>query len=118
MILLYRIQTVLDCRVIGIKVSSYSEYKVKNGLSRIGQLKNLGQSATYYIAFDEWKYIRMYTVYVGVLNQNRPVVRKTLFWGTASLQFSSKGNRKFLKQLGETDVFSTYVSHSRSAPPP
>ena len=33
----------------------------------------------HYIAFDEWKDIRMYTVYVVVLNQNTPVVGKTLF---------------------------------------
>ena len=61
-------------------VSSYSEYKVKNGLSCIEQSRNLGQNGTcYHIVFDEWKDIRMYTVYVVVLNQNTAVVRKTLF---------------------------------------
>ena len=68
--------------MVGIKVSSYSEYKVKNGLSCIEQFRNLGQNGTcYYIVFDEWKDALMYTVYVVVLNQNTPVIGKTLFWG-------------------------------------
>ena len=73
--LLRRIQTVLDFTVVGIKVPSYSDYKVKNGLSCIGQFRNLGQNGTYYyIVFDEWNDICMYTVYVVVLNQNTPIV--------------------------------------------
>ena len=57
--------------MVEIKVSSKSEYKVKNGLSCIEQFGNLGQNGTcYYIDFDEWKDIPMHTVYVVVLNQN------------------------------------------------
>ena len=52
--------------MVGIKVSSYSEYKVKNGLSCIEQCRNLGQNGTcYHTVFDEWKDALMYTVYVG-----------------------------------------------------
>ena len=92
--------------MVGIKVSFYSEYKVKNGLSCIEQFRNLGQNGTcYYIVFDEWKDTLMYTVYVVVLNQNTPVIGKTLFWGPGwggggggQKSFSSlQGeNRKFL----------------------
>ena len=103
LILLHRIQTVLDCRVGGIKVSSYRKYKVKNGLC-IEQLRNLGQNGTcYYIVFDEWKDILMYTVYVVALNQNTPVVGKTLFWGPGG-----RGNNKFLvlfRGEGEQKIF-------------
>ena len=68
--------------MVGIKVSSYSEYKVKNGLSCIEQFRNLGQNGTcYHKVFDEWKDTLMYTVYVVVLNRNTPVIGKTLFWG-------------------------------------
>ena len=89
--------------MVGIKVSSYSEYKVKNGLLSTEQFRHLGQNGTcYYIVFDEWKDIRMCTVYVVVLNQNTQVVTNTLFWGpdwrgrgTISFQFSSKGKQMF-----------------------
>ena len=68
--------------MVGIKVSSSSEYKVKNGLSCIEHFRNLGQNGTcYYIVFDEWKDTLMYTVYVVVLNQNTPVIGKTIYWG-------------------------------------
>ena len=80
--------------MVGIKVSSYSEYKVKNGLSCIEQFRNLGQNGTcYYIVFDEWKDTLMYTVYVMVLNQNTPVIGKTLFWGPS---WSGRGDNNFL----------------------
>ena len=60
--------------IVGIKTSSYSEYKFKNGLSCIGQFRNLGQNGTcYHIVFDESTDIRMY-IYEVVLNQNTPVV--------------------------------------------
>ena len=32
------------------------------------------------IVFDGWKDTLMYTVYMVVLNQNTPVIGKTLFW--------------------------------------
>ena len=68
--------------MVKIKVSSNTEYKVKNGLSCTEWFRNLGQNGTcYYIVFDEWKDTPMYTVYVVVLNQKTPVVGKTLFWG-------------------------------------
>ena len=44
----------LNCRTVGIKVSSYSEYKFKSGLSCIGQFVTLGQNGTCYpIVFHE-----------------------------------------------------------------
>ena len=47
--------------MVGINVSSYSEYKVKNGLSWIEQFRNFWQNGTsYYTVFDEWKDILMY----------------------------------------------------------
>ena len=55
------------------------------------------------IIFYESTDIRMY-MYVVVLNQNTPMVRKTLFWvggGREQQVFSSLqgGNRTFLKQV-------------------
>ena len=41
--------TVLDCRVVTIEVSSYSEYKVKTGLSYIEQFRNMGHNGTCYL---------------------------------------------------------------------
>ena len=52
--------------MVGIKVSSKSEYKVENGLSCIEQFRNLRQNGTcYYIVFDEWKDIPMHAVCGG-----------------------------------------------------
>ena len=70
----------LNHRLVGIKVSSSSEYNVNNGLSCIGQFRNVGQNG-YVIIFDESTDVRMY-VYVVFLNQTTPMVRKTLFWGS------------------------------------
>ena len=91
--------------MVGIRVSSYSEYKVKNGLSSIEQFRNLGQNGTcYYIVFDEWKDTLMYTVYVVVLNQNTPVVGKTLFWGSG-WRGGGGGNKFSVLFKGGTENF-------------
>ena len=80
--------------MVGIKVSSDSEYKVKNGLSCIEQFRNLGQNGTCnYIVFDEWKDELMYTVCVVVLNQNTPVIGRTLFWGPGW----GRGGQQFMR---------------------
>ena len=90
--------------MVGIKVSSYSEYKVKNGLSCTEQFRNLGQNGTCYIVFDEWKDTLMYTVYVMVLNENTPVIGKTLFWGPG---WKGGGGNNFLVLFkGGTENFS------------
>ena len=96
--------------------------KSRIGPSCIKRFRNLGENYTcYYTVFDEWKDIRMYTVYVVFVNQNTPVVGKNLILGprlegggATSFQFSSRGNRKFLKQLRGPDTFSTHVSNFRS----
>ena len=65
----------------------------------------------------------MYTVYVVVLNQNTPVIGKTLFWGPGWRRGDNKflvlfkgGTENFYRSLWRTDVFSAYVSNFRSPP--
>ena len=106
--------------MVGIKVSSYSEYKVKNGLSCIEQFRNLGQNGTcYYIVFDEWKDTLIYIVYVVVLDQNTPVIGKTLFWGSGWVGgqqffgFLQGETENFYSSLWGTVVFIAYVSNFR-----
>ena len=58
----------------------------------------MGQNGTcYYIVFDEWTDIRMY-MYVVVLNQNTPVVGKTLFWGPGWRGGGGRQDNKFSAQ--------------------
>ena len=111
--------------MVGIKVSPCSEYKVKSGLSCIEQFTNLGQNDTCcYVVLDEWKYICMYTVYVVVLNQNTPVVGKTLFWGLGWRGDNNKFSVHFMwetenfeSSLPGTDVFYSICFQFQEPPP-
>ena len=50
-----------------------------------------------------------------VLNENTPVVGKTLFWRDNKFSVFLKGEQKVSKAAyGRTDVFSTYVSNFRT----
>ena len=100
----------------------YSEYKVKNGLSCTGQFRNMGQIyVEICIVFGKWTDIHMY-MYVVTMNQSTPMVGGTQVGGeggATSFQFSSRGNRKLLKQLRREQIFfPIYDSNFRSPPPP
>ena len=115
----------LDCILVGIKVSSHSEYKVKNGLSCTKQFKSLGQDGTcYHIVFDEWTDIRMYYMLCAsslpkytsgrkdFILEPRLEERQQVF---SSLQ-GGRGDKQFLKRLRGEQMFLTYVSSFRSPP--
>ena len=99
--------------MVGIKNSSYNEYKLENGLSCIEQFRNLGQNeACYYIVFDEWKdacALCMWWFWIRIHQWS-----ERLYFGTQV--GGGRGNNKFsvlLKgeaehfksSLGGTDVF-------------
>ena len=80
----------------------------------------------YYIIFDEWKNILMYTVYLVVLKQNTPMVRKNLFWGQigggggGQQVFSSRqgvggGEKTFIAAYGE-QMFLQHMFPTSGAP--
>ena len=105
--------------MIGFKVSSHSEYKVKNGLSAPNSLEIWNRI---YIVFDEWKDILVYTVYVPEYTSGR---KNSIFGprlegeGEGDNKFSvlfKGGTENFYSSLWGTDVFSGYVSSFRNPP--
>ena len=83
-------------------MSSYSEYKVKNGLSCSGRFRNLGRNGPcYYIAFDELTDIRMYMPVAEYTSGRKDFILEPRLGEGGQQVFNSLqgGNRKFLKLL-------------------
>ena len=97
--------------MVGIKVSSYSECKLKNGLSCIEQFRNLGQNGTcYYIVFDEWKDACTLCVCGGSESEYTSgwkdfILGPRLEGVDNKFQLSSRAEQKVLKQLRGNKCF-------------